>query len=160
MEWGLGPVKSTYSKIPESTVFQIFHVVLVSQGPCSKQFSSTMYYREFMHLLPFFGYNVQLWSEFFILQVLFINNKIPHTRCYCEISSTAKKRTNEKRSHLCSIFSEFEKFWDKHHVLHLRDQLWRLLSQISRTTWYSEFWKITALHNIIINWPTVQPYGK
>lgn len=73
MEWGLGPVKNTYSKIPESRVFQIFHIVLVSLGSCSKQLSSAIHYWEFMHLLPFFGYNVQLWSEFFLLQVLLID---------------------------------------------------------------------------------------
>lgn len=164
VEWGLGPIKGTYRKISESRVLQVFQIVLVSQGlfQTIQQYFLCILLRMYA-LLPFlvtlssYGLSTSF-SRFYLLT----NNKTPHKLLFWNQQYYQEQRTNRKRNHLCSVC-----FWiwkisseTKHHVLHLRDQVWRLLSQISMITWYSGFWKITALHNIIINCPTVQPYWK
>uniref|UniRef100_A0A8C4KYE5 Uncharacterized protein n=1 Tax=Equus asinus asinus TaxID=83772 RepID=A0A8C4KYE5_EQUAS len=54
-------------EIPESRVFQIFQIVLISQGPSSIQLNINIYICwECRHLVPFLGYIVQLY-EYFIL---------------------------------------------------------------------------------------------
>uniref|UniRef100_A0A7N5P5H9 Uncharacterized protein n=1 Tax=Ailuropoda melanoleuca TaxID=9646 RepID=A0A7N5P5H9_AILME len=73
VEWGLGPIKGTYRKISESRVFQVFQIVLVSQGlfETIQQYFLCILLR--ICITTIFGYIVQLWAEYFILQVLFVD---------------------------------------------------------------------------------------
>nr|BAB12297.1 hypothetical protein [Macaca fascicularis] len=71
MERGLEPVKED-SEIPELRVFQIFQLVLISQGPSEQ--NDLIYIVDMYNIpvVPLLWYTVQLY-EYFNLHVLFID---------------------------------------------------------------------------------------